>query len=292
MSEDGGVDEAQLSALKAAVFGREAAALPPAERAVLEQKLARALADRTAAPGHSGRTEPAYARPGETAPARAGESEPEQGAGAELGHGAEPAPELLAGLEPEQEPNQPPIRGRRLLSRPVLLTAGAALLAITIGTGAVQFAEQGRDSLAVFEAAPTEADAEAPRWFGMDGEAEFRWLGELEGHRLYGALRQSQAELFRAFFPRAEAAPGTEPSDAVFLRPSDGAQLTFEATLQEVCLVAMHPSGAAAAGACVPLEEFGQQGIVLDVPGSPRLMRFTWGPHGPVRLEEGPAREL
>lgn len=56
-----------------------------------------------------------------------------------------------------------------------------------------------------------------------------------------------------------------------------------------MCLFAVHPTGSA--GTCVAMAQFVIDGIVLDVPGSPQVVRFAWGPQGPVRVEDRPARE-
>ena len=202
------MQDEELRELKAAVFGRGAAQLPPAERAILERRLARELAVREVVP------EPAGHDSSEAEPAGHDSTE------------AEPASSGGPDLRPQQsvEPDTP-LQGppRRLPLRMMLAAAAAGLVAI-IAVGALQFAEPPRDSLAVFDAAPTSVDAAAPRRFGLDGEAEFRALGESGGHRLFAALRTVPVEGARVA-NRAAPAPGTDSSDAIFLHPVDATTL-------------------------------------------------------------------
>lgn len=165
------VEPDELRDLKAAVFGRDAARLPAGERAELEARLTRLLehadAERRAA----------------EAERRTMDIERAVGAAGNLAVGS---PVESAGAR-EAEPEPAPIsRWARRALHPLALAL--ALVLVAVGSAmALHLADQSRDSLAVFRVPPTDADA-LPEWAAIPDRLDSRFLGELAGFGVFGAI--------------------------------------------------------------------------------------------------------
>jgi hypothetical protein len=194
------VDAPELAALKAVVYGRDAEFLPPSERAELEQRLARLLADEDSV--------------------RLNERAQLEAEAAELGASSESGAPAIAGneapdtLESAQTDGIPSAtrgstRSRLRWHTLVIGAIAAAVLTVGITTG-IQRADRP-ESLQVFDVPAGESDS-VPI-FAHAVDVQSRFLDRLAGHDLFGLLRPAGDEML---------GPGTETEQVCLFVVNNG----------------------------------------------------------------------